>query len=119
VRVEPTPDLPDLHRHAAALVLVSLHEGFGLPVLEALHAGTPVLASDIAALREVAADAARYADPYDVQSIATGLTELATVGPLREELRRRGTARAAAFSWERCARRHVEAYEQAISLHRS
>jgi alpha-1,3-rhamnosyl/mannosyltransferase len=119
VRIDPNPDLADLHRHAAALVLVSLHEGFGLPVLEALHAGTPVLASDIPALREVAADAARYADPYDTASIATALTELATVPPLREELRRRGSARAQHFSWERCARAHIAAYEAAVNLRRT
>lgn len=106
------PDLADLHRHAAALVLPSLHEGFGLPVLEAMHAGTPVLAADIAALREVGGDAVRYCDPRSVDSIAAGLTELATVGPLREELRRRGLARARRFSWRACA----EAYREAYSL---
>ena len=115
VRVEPEPDLADLHRHAAALVIPSFHEGFGLPALEAMHAGTPVLAARTAGLAEVCADAARYCDPADVASIAAGLEELGTVPPLREELRRRGTARAAAFSWERCARAHVAAYERAIA----
>ncbi len=105
--------LADAHRHAAALVLPSLHEGFGLPVLEAMHAGTPVLAADIPALHEVCADAARYCDPRDVGLIATGLTELATVGPLREELRRRGLARAARFSWRRCAEAYLVAYRLA------
>ncbi len=106
-------DLAELHRHAAALVLPSLHEGFGFPVLEAMQAGTPVLAGDVPALREVGADAVRYCDPYDVESIATGLTELATVGPLREELRRRGLARAAAFSWRACAEGYLRAYRLA------
>jgi glycosyltransferase involved in cell wall biosynthesis len=109
-------DLADLHRHAAALVLPSLHEGFGLPVLEALQAGTPVLASDIPALREVGGDAVRYCDPRDTQSIATGLTELATVGPLREELRRRGLARAQRFSWRACAEAYATAYRLAAGL---
>jgi glycosyltransferase involved in cell wall biosynthesis len=113
VRVEPDPDLPDLHRHAAALVLVSLHEGFGLPALEAMHAGTPVIAADIPVLHEVCAEAARFADPRDPASIAAALTELAGIPPLREELRRRGTARAQTFTWERSARAHLRAYELA------
>jgi alpha-1,3-rhamnosyl/mannosyltransferase len=117
VRVVVDPDLAALHRHAAALVLPSLHEGFGLPALEAMHAGTPVLVSDVPALREVCADAARYCDPRDVASIARGLTELAGVPPLREELRRRGRARSAAFSWEACARAHLQAYEIASARH--
>jgi alpha-1,3-rhamnosyl/mannosyltransferase len=107
-------DLTDLHRHAAALVLPSLHEGFGFPALEAMRAGTPVLVSDIPALREVCGDAARYCDPYDTDSIATALTELATVGPLREELRRRGLARAAQFSWRACAEAYAAAYRLAL-----
>ncbi len=111
---ETARDLGDLHRHAAALVIPSLHEGFGLPALEAMHAGTPVLAARTAGLAELCGDAARYCDPRDVESIAAGLGELASVPPLREELRRRGTARASAFSWERSARMHVEAYERAL-----
>lgn len=107
-------DIAELHRHAAALVLPSLHEGFGLPALEAMHAGTPVLVSDIPALREVCGDAARYCDPYDTDSIATALTELATVPPLREELRRRGLARAARFSWRACAEAYLDAYRLAV-----
>jgi alpha-1,3-rhamnosyl/mannosyltransferase len=106
--------LAELHRHAAALVIPSLHEGFGLPALEAMHAGTPVLAARTAGLAEVCGDAARYCDPRDVDSIAGGLLELATTPPLREELRRRGTARAAAFSWRRCAEAHLVAYERAL-----
>jgi glycosyltransferase involved in cell wall biosynthesis len=112
-------NLHQLHRHAAALALPSLHEGFGLPAVEAMHAGTPVIAADIPALREVCQDAARYVDPYDVDAIARALTEVASVPPLREELRRRGTARAKAFSWRACAEAHVRAYEQAIASARA
>ena len=106
----PDPDLPELLAHAAALVFPSLYEGFGLPALEAMHAGTPVLAARTAGLAEVCADAARYCDPRDPESIAAGLAELAATPPLREELRRRGQARAAQFAWESCARAHVDAY---------
>lgn len=108
-------ELADLHRHAAALVIPSLHEGFGLPALEAMQAGTPVLAARIGALTEVCADAARYVDPRDEDDIARGLREIAETPPLREELRRRGTARAAAFSWEQCARAHLRAYTLALA----
>ena len=109
-----TPErLAELHRHAAALVIPSLHEGFGLPAVEAMHAGTPVLAARTAGLSEVCGDAARYCDPRDVESIAAGLRELAAVGPLREELRRRGLRRAADFSWRACAEAHVRAYRLA------
>ena len=107
--------LADLHRHAAALVIPSLYEGFGLTALEAMHAGTPVIAARTAGLAELCADAARFVDPRDTASIATALGELATVGPLREELRRRGLARAATYSWEQCARAHLEAYSLAAS----
>jgi glycosyltransferase involved in cell wall biosynthesis len=106
--------LADLHRHAAALVIPSLHEGFGLPALEAMAAGTPVLAARTAGLAEVCGDAARYCDPRDVDSIATGLRDLATVPPLREELRRRGIRRAADFSWRRSAELHLHAYNLAL-----
>ena len=110
----PHPVLPELHRHAAALVIPSLHEGFGIPALEAMHAGTPVLAARTAGLAELCADAARYCDPRDPGSIAAGLAELAATPPLREELRRRGTARAAEFSWRRSAEAHLRAYERAV-----
>jgi glycosyltransferase involved in cell wall biosynthesis len=108
-------ELADLHRHAAALVIPSLHEGFGLPALEAMAAGTPVLAARTAGLAEVCGDAARYCDPRDVGSIAAALIELATVPPLREELRRRGIARAASFSWRASAEAHLRAYRLALS----
>jgi alpha-1,3-rhamnosyl/mannosyltransferase len=113
VRCEPDPDLADLLACAAALVIPSLHEGFGLPALEAMHAGAPVLAARTAGLAEVCGDAARYVDPRDVESIASGLAELAGVPPLREALRRRGLARAATFSWDRAAVAHVAAYSLA------
>ena len=115
VRAEPDPDLPALHARAAALLLPSLHEGFGLTALEAMHAGTPVLASRCGALEEVCGDAARYVDPRDTASIARGLGELAGVPPLREALRRRGIARAAAFSWDRAAVAHLAAYSLALA----
>ena len=110
VRAEPSPDLAQLYNHAAALVIPSLHEGFGLPALEAMHAGCPVIAARAGALPEVCGEAARFVDPRDTEAIAAALDELATVPPLREELRRRGQARASAFSWRRSAEAHLRAY---------
>ncbi len=96
-------DLPALLSGALAFVFPSLYEGFGMPVLEAMACGTPVLTSNSSSLPEVAGDAALLVDPHDTDAIASGLTRLATEPALREQLRMRGLARAAQFTWERCA----------------
>lgn len=96
-------DLPALLSGALAFVFPSLYEGFGLPVLEAMACGTPVLTSSTSALAEVAGDAALLVDPQDTQALAAGLAQLVDDAALREQLRQRGLARAAGFTWERCA----------------
>lgn len=101
-------DLPALLSDALALVFPSLYEGFGMPVLEAMACGTPVLTSCTSALPEVAGDAALLVDPHDTATLATGLTRLATDAALREELSGRGVVRARQFTWERCARETLE-----------
>lgn len=90
-----------LYTHAACFVLPSLGEGFGIPVLEAMACGTPVVTSDIPPLREVAADAALFVDLYDAASMADAMYRVLSDGELREELRERGVRRAQAFSWKR------------------
>jgi glycosyltransferase involved in cell wall biosynthesis len=110
VRSEPRPDLAALLGTAAALVHPALHEGFGLPALEAMSAGVPVIAARSPGLVETCGDAAYYVDPYDTGGLATALRELAGDAALRDELARRGRARAAEFSWQTSARAHIEAY---------
>jgi glycosyltransferase involved in cell wall biosynthesis len=100
-------ELARLYRGARCLAYVPLYEGFGLPVLEAMASGTPVVASDIPALREVAGAAAVYVDPLDTDDIARGLAEAAE---RRDELVDAGRERAAAFSWQRTAEETLEVY---------
>jgi glycosyltransferase involved in cell wall biosynthesis len=100
----PDAELPGLLRGALAFVFPSLYEGFGMPVLEAMAAGVPVLTSSTSALPEVAGDAALLVDPCDTAAIAGGMARLAGDASLRADLRARGLARAAEFTWERCAR---------------
>ena len=96
-------DLPALLGGALAFVFPSLYEGFGMPVLEAMACGAPVLTSTTSSLPEVAGDAALLVDPEDTAAIAAGLVRLATDPALRAELRARGLAQAARFTWDRCA----------------
>jgi glycosyltransferase involved in cell wall biosynthesis len=97
-------DLPYLMNGARAFVFPSLYEGFGIPVLEAMACGTPVVCSGITALREVAGEAAYLVDPYFPENIAEGINRVLTDEHLREDLKIRGLARVKDFSWERCAR---------------
>lgn len=89
---------------AACFVYPSLYEGFGLPVLEALACGVPVVTSTDTAIREVAGDAAVFVDPHDSRAIADGVGRVLADPALRQALTRCGPARAAAFTWERTAR---------------
>ncbi len=119
VRLEPRPSatrLAELYRGAAALIHPSLHEGFGLTLLEAMRSGTPVLAARSPGITEVCVDAVRYADPRDPSAFASAMAELALDPALRGELAERGRRRAAEFSWAECARAHVDAYSLALRL---
>ena len=102
--------LVTLIRGARAVIFPSLYEGFGLPVLEAMVLGTPVVASREAAVPEVAGDAALLVDPYDTDHIARGITTIVNDADLRAELARRGPVQAAKFSAERYRERVAKVY---------
>lgn len=108
-------DLPALYSLARAVALPSLYEGFGLPVLEAMACGTPVVTSNLSSLPEVAGDAALLVDPLDVDALTDALRRLISDESLRASLRQRGLARAAAFTWERAARQLLGVYSQMLS----
>lgn len=93
-------DLPVLMRSAEMLVFPSLHEGFGLPVVEAMALGVPVVTSNVTALPEVAGNAALFADPNDTTSIAAQMKRILDSPTLADNLRAQGRVRAAHFCWD-------------------
>jgi glycosyltransferase involved in cell wall biosynthesis len=111
----PAEELPRLYRGARMLVLTSLHEGFGLTALEATACGTPVVTSNTSSLPEVVGDAALVIDPLDVDALADAMTRLFTDDRLADDLRQRGLARAALFSWERTGRAVQAVIDQAMA----
>jgi glycosyltransferase involved in cell wall biosynthesis len=108
-------DLPALYRSAAAFVYPSVFEGFGLPPLEAMACGTPVVTGDNSSLPEVAGDAALMVDPYDEQSLARALLEVVNDDSLRARLRERGIAQAGKFTWREAAEKTLRLYREACS----
>ena len=104
------PDLAGWYARAAVFAFPSLDEGFGMPVLEAMAAGVPVIASNRSALPEVVGDAAVLVDPGDCEALGQALRELTVNMDWRRELARRGTARARVFTWEKAVRETWDVY---------
>lgn len=108
-------DLPGLYSAAAVFVYPSLYEGFGLPILEAMSCGAPVITSNTSSMPEISGDAALFFDPTDAQQLTTLLREVLENESLRKELSRKGMERAGHFSWEKTARETLKIYEELSS----
>lgn len=115
----PDEDLPALYSGADVFVLPSLYEGFGLPVVEAFACGTPVIASNVASLPEVAGDAAILVNPTNIEGLAQALERVCTDAGLRQAMRQAGLARAAQFSWRTCAEQTRQVYRQVWAQRRN
>jgi len=111
----PDEDLPYLYNAADLFVYPSFYEGFGLPPLEAMACGTPVITSNTSSLPEVVGDAGIMVDPYDVDGLAQAMYEVLTNDDLREDLIKKGIERAKMFSWEKTARETLKVYESVVN----
>jgi len=105
-------DLSALYSMADCFVYPSLYEGFGLPVLEAMACGTPVITSNTSSMPEVAGEAALLINPLDEGELTAGLEKILGSKPLREEMRRQGFIQGKKFSWERCAAETLKVYKK-------
>jgi glycosyltransferase involved in cell wall biosynthesis len=108
----PEPDLPALYSEALCFVYPSYFEGFGLPPLEAMKCGAPVIVGNQTSLPEVVGEAALKVDPFDVAALAGAMQQLINNSTIREELRSKGKERAGAFSWHETARRTLAIYQE-------
>jgi glycosyltransferase involved in cell wall biosynthesis len=110
----PDGDLPAIYTLARALAFVSRYEGFGLPILESMACGTPVVTSNTSGMAELGANAALLVNPSEPQEIAQALHRVLTDDALHAELRGAGLARAAQFSWAKAAKETVAVYEECL-----
>jgi glycosyltransferase involved in cell wall biosynthesis len=112
----PRADLPGLYAGADAFIFPSLFEGFGIPAIEAMNCGCPVIASKATSLPEVVGDAGLLFDALDLRDMAAAMLRICSDGALREDLRNRGTKRSSEFTWSRTADATTRIYEEAAFL---
>jgi len=110
----PQGVLPNLYKNASLFVYPSLYEGFGLPVLEAMASGVPVITSNTTSLPEVVGDAGLLVDPQNVDALREGISRLLVDDTLRRDISGKGLERARLFSWEKCSRETLAVYERVI-----
>lgn len=111
----PDEEMPFLYSSAEVLLYPSLYEGFGLPILEAMACGTPVVTSNTSSLSEVGGDAAIYADPTNISAISSSLKKVIEDKDLRETMIKKGLLQAKKFSWEKAAKETAEVYQEVFS----
>ena len=112
----PESDLPALYSGALCFVYPSYFEGFGLPPLEAMQCGVPVIVGDRTSLPEVVGDAGMLVDPFDVDALAAAIEKVISDSNLRSELSVKGLARAKLFDWRETARQTLAVYQKAASI---
>jgi glycosyltransferase involved in cell wall biosynthesis len=114
----PDEDLPGLYSAADLSILVSLYEGFGLPALESMACGTPVIASNVASLPEVAGDATLLVPPTDIEQIASAIMDILTNSEKREQLIEHGFRQVSKFTLERFTKEIIAVYEKTLDLYK-
>ncbi|MBE8539371.1 glycosyltransferase [Geoglobus acetivorans] len=112
----PDEDLPALYNAADIFIYPSLYEGFGLPPLEAMACGTPVITSNTSSLPEVVGNAGIMVDPYDIDGLAKAMYEVLTNEGLKEEMRKKGLERAKMFNWRKTAEETLNVYEEVYNM---
>jgi glycosyltransferase involved in cell wall biosynthesis len=110
----PDTELPLWYNAATVFVYPSLYEGFGMPLLEAMACGTPVVGSDASCIPEIVGDVGPLVPPHDVEGLADSLERLLTDADLRADLGERGRARASSYTWEATAAATVASYRKAL-----
>ena len=108
----PREELAIIVAGALTMIFPSIYEGFGLPSLEAMACGVPVITSNVSSLPEVVGDTGLLIEPHDVDALAGAIEQLVTAPDIRHELSQKAYARSLSFTWDNCVAQTVEAYRQ-------